>query len=624
MKFLPKEREYDDIIPLNMIYNKGDGYGKDDLTIVYKDLASGQKRVEIIPHPKIEVWIVKPEYRNYDYVRNFMDAEKCYPIQVHYANRFNEIAKELKLPSGEDAKQSPFVFGADTTIEHFYMKHFEYEYHTDKPKNLSLGYFDIENDTINIDTFPEYGETPINCVTYIDDESRQSYTFILTKSNIKLPDPSHPKYPELKDMDENYKEKVQWLLGHIPDFVQICHEMFDEYYGDMEYHILPFENELSLIKAFWDIIHATDNDFIPAWNLPYDMQNMMMRPIKLGADPSEIITDPRLGEGRKVYFYEDKNPVVHKKRHKCITYTIPTFVDQMVFYAGIRSGRGKLPSHKLNFCAQRELGDTKLDYSETGDIRRFPYLDPIKFWLYNIKDTLLLAGIERKTKDMDTIYSRMYSSMILPEDSFTTTKMVLGALDSFVFKEKIPVVLGANKNKFAQNRNKKQIDYNQVLSQYWDSDEDDVEISLEPDDIDEESDEEEREKYDGAFVMNTLHMSPTGYELLGKPSKWIHRYVGDEDITSEYPSAIIVWNISNETLIGRVFLDNPEKYQIPVYNSFNFRGNDLDNYKLDVSNFMLECYSERDVLNFGSLFLNLPSVSEVLDVFDQEIEKFEK
>lgn len=622
MKFLPREREYDDIIPLNMIYNRGTGYGKDDLTIVYKDLASGQKRVEILERPMVEVWIVKPEFRNYDYVRNFMETSKCYPLTVHYATRFHEIAKELNLPNAEDAKQCPYVFGADTTIEHYYMKQFEYEYHTDKPKNLSLGYFDIENDTINIDTFPEYGETPINCVTYIDDESQECYTLILAKSNIKLPATSHPKYPELKDLDENYKEKVSWLKDHIPDFVQMCHEMFDEYYGEMNYNILLFDDEIKLIQSFWKIIHATDNDFVLAWNLPYDMQNMMMRPMRLDEDVNEIIPDPRLGDGRKVYFYEDKNPVVHKKRHRCISYTIPSFVDQMVFYAGIRSGRGKLPSHKLNFVAQRELGDTKLDYSESGDIRRFPYQDPVKFWLYNIKDTLLLVGIERKTKDMDTIYSRMYSSMILPEDSFTTTKMVLGALDSFVFKEESPVVLGANKNKFAQNRNAKQIDYNQLLSQYWDAD-DNVDINLEPDE-DEEEDDEEREKYDGAFVMNTLHMNPTGYELLGKPSKWIHRYVGDEDITSEYPSAIIVWNISNETLIGRVFLDDPEQYKIPVYNSFHFRGNDLDNYKLDVSNFMLECYSERDVLNFGSIFLNLPSVSEVLDEFDHDIEKYLK
>lgn len=622
MKFLPREREYDDIILLNMIYNRGTGYGKDDLTIVYKDLASGQKRVEILERPMIEVWIVKPEFRNYDYVRNFMETSKCYPLTVHYATRFHEIAKELNLPSAEDAKQCPYVFGADTTIEHYYMKQFEYEYHTDKPKNLSLGYFDIENDTINIDTFPEYGETPINCVTYIDDESQECYTLILAKSNIKLPAASYPKYPELKDLDENYKEKVSWLKDHIPDFVQMCHEMFDEYYGEMNYNILLFDDEIKLIQSFWKIIHATDNDFVLAWNLPYDMQNMMMRPMRLDEDVNEIIPDPRLGDGRKVYFYEDKNPVVHKKRHRCISYTIPSFVDQMVFYAGIRSGRGKLPSHKLNFVAQRELGDTKLDYSESGDIHRFPYQDPVKFWLYNIKDTLLLVGIERKTKDMDTIYSRMYSSMILPEDSFTTTKMVLGALDSFVFKEESPVVLGANKNKFAQNRNAKQIDYNQLLSQYWDAD-DNVDINLEPDE-DEEEDDEEREKYDGAFVMNTLHMNPTGYELLGKPSKWIHRYVGDEDITSEYPSAIIVWNISNETLIGRVFLDDPEQYKIPVYNSFHFRGNDLDNYKLDVSNFMLECYSERDVLNFGSIFLNLPSVSEVLDEFDHDIEKYLK
>lgn len=625
MKFLPKEREFDDLIPINFIYNRGEKYGQDDLTIVYKDLNSGQKRVEIIPKPQIIVYIVKPEYRNYDYIRNFMEMDKCYPLKVHYASRFYEIAKELKLESPEDAKQSPFVFGADVTIEHYYFQQFKLEYPTEKSKDISMGFFDIENDTINIDGFPDYGMTPINCVTYIDDDLRAVYTFILTKSNIIIPAPDHPKYIECKRFDENFREKAEWIKDHIPDFVEMCHEKFDEVYGDMSYSILLFDDEISLMKAFWDIIHASDNDFIEAWNIPYDMQNLMLRPIQLGIDPSEIICDERLGEGRKVYFYEDKNPVVQKKRHKCITYTIPNFTDDMVFYTGIRSGRGKLASHKLNYIAQKELGDQKIDYSESGNIRYFPYEDPVKFWLYNIKDTLLLAGLERRTKDINTIYSRLYFASILPEDSFTTTKLVLGALDGFVSQE--GYVIGANKNKFKQNQGKKQINYNEVIAQYRDEEDtvDDLDIYL--DDFMESEDpdsDEEREKYEGAFVANTLHMLPTGYELMGKPAKWIHRNVADEDITSEYPSAIIICNISNETLIGRVFLERPEDFQIPLYKSFNFRGDDLEEYKLDVSNFMLECYSERDPLNFGNLFLGLPTPSEVLDEFEAEFDQLEK
>ena len=61
-------------------------------------------------------------------------------------------------------------------------------------------------------------------------------------------------------------------------------------------------------------------------------------------------------------------------------------MDQMVHYAGVRSGKGKLPSNKLNAIAQKELKDEKLDYSEYGEIRMFPYMDWWKFIKYNIKD----------------------------------------------------------------------------------------------------------------------------------------------------------------------------------------------------------------------------------------------
>lgn len=618
MKILPQDRYYNDIIPINIIYNRGQNITDDDITIVYKDLQTGEKKVHIEKRPTMDVYIVKPEFRTYTHIRNFMEISQCYPLRVHYATRYAEIAKELGLKSSEDARESPYVFGADTTIEQYYMTQFEYEYHTDAPKNLSRGYFDIENDTINLDRFPMYGETPINAVTYIDDESHNVFTFVLTKNNlIELPI-VHVKHDYFQQLSEKFDRNMEWLKTHTHEFIQKCHEWFDESYPGFEYNVMLFDDEISLIRAFWQIVHAVDNDFVSAWNLPYDMQNMMERPGNLGYDVNDIIPDPRLGKNRKVFFKEDNNPVVHKKKHQCVTWTIPNFVDDMVNYAGIRSGGPKLQSNKLNYCAQKELQDEKLNYSEAASIRTLPYEDLILFILYNIKDVLLLVGIGRHTKDMDTIYSRMYSSMILPKDSFTTTLVVWGALKSFVFKQ--GYTFGANKNKFKSAQGKGNVDYASIVGQFDDDDEGDIDINLW---YGQDKDDDDDEQYDGAFVMNTLHQQATGYHVLGKPSKYIHRWVADEDITSEYPSAIVVWNISNETLVGKVFLESPGDFDIPIYNSFNFRGDDLSDYKMDVSNFMMECYSERDILTFGSVFLNLPTPDKVLCSLNDCIEELE-
>ena len=354
--------------------------------------------------------------------------------------------------------------------------------------------------------------------------------------------------------------------------------------------------------------------------------------MKLGYDPNQIIPDPRFGHNRHIRFDEDLNPVVHKKKHNCVTYTIPNFVDDMVNYAGIRAGGAKLASHKLNFVARKELKDEKLDYAESGSIRTFPYEDLLKFILYNIKDVLLLVNIGRKTGDMNTIYSRMYSSMIMPKDSFTTTAVVWGALTAFI--NKMGWTFGANKSKFPGMRDRKDPNYAQIVSSFQDDDTGDMYEELFFGDDSEDDDDEfgdgsaddtkKRKKYDGAFVANTLHMKPTGYKIMGVPAKYVHRYVADEDIKSEYPSAVVTCNISNETLVGKVFLENPDAYNIPMYGSFHFRGSDLDDYKFNVSNFMLEAYSERDVFTFGNIFLHLPEPDDVLDELDDMIDDLEE
>ena len=95
-------------------------------------------------------------------------------------------------------------------------------------------------------------------------------------------------------------------------------------------------------------------------------------------------------------------------------------------------------------------------------------------------------------------------------------------------------------------------------------------------------------------------------------------YGTSRDVTSEYPSAIIIGNISSETLVGRVFLEG-ELPVISIPEVYEFRGDEAAKYKMDVSNFMLEQYSERDYLSFCHTFLNLPTFSEVCEMIDNNI-----
>ena len=264
------------------------------------------------------------------------------------------------------------------------------------------------------------------------------------------------------------------------------------------------------------------------------MQNMMLRPGILGYNVNDIIPDERVCKdvpNASVNFVEDKNSKVGKRKHQCITWTLPTFLDQMVIYAGIRGGRGELASTKLNYIAQLELKDEKLDYSEDADIKTLFYRNLYKFIEYNLKDVLLQYGIETKTMDIQTIYSRMYDLFVTPSQSFTTTKVVLHALYSYALGKGF--ILGQNRNK--NHKNLILPKYGEIFAnvtvdtteeEYFD------EVFGDPDE--EENPEEEgeegtvkREKYAGAFVMNPLYIAPTGVYIRGKPSKFVHNHVVD-------------------------------------------------------------------------------------------------
>lgn len=625
MKFLPPEKVRPNIIPLTIQYYTPKTFEEPDiLTIIYKDVDTGERFIHNISEPKIEAYITKPEKRTFSHMRDYTTVDECDKFLVKYRTRWSTVAKYLKLNSGNDAKMSPYVFNIDIPIESYYLIQFLLEYPCSRQR-LSLGKLDIENDIIRTDRFAEPGTCPINAVTYINMETNDVYTLVLLKDH--LWPMGHVRYSETAHLRDKFYDQVKEVLDHPEKVLAACHEKFDELYPNMNYNILYYDDEVQLLKDLWKIIHSTDNDFIGIWNLPYDMQNLIERAQVLGLDPYELICDDRF-IAKRLEFREDKNPTAHKRRHHCVTSTIPTFVDDMVHYAGIRAGGGVLPSTRLNYVAERELKDSKYDYSEVSDIKHLYYDDLIRFILYNIKDVLLMCGIENKTKDTSNIYSRMLEMAVFPREAFTTTKVVWHSLIKFMAPRGF--IPGTNRNR--GNHTKVIVDYSKIYGEAMNkmtteeivgnsfdflTDEYGEIFSSENNESEEENGGDEKsQKFPGAWVMNTQHMSSTGFKVMGTESQFIHDNVADSDVTSEYPTAINTTNVSNETLVGRVYLSDPDSINIPLCPGYVFKGDDAKTYKFNPHNFLMEAYTEQDPLNFGKIFLGLPDADSLLDGFE--------
>ena len=191
----------------------------------------------------------------------------------------------------------------------------------------------------------------------------------------------------------------------------------------------------------------------------------------------------------------------------------------------------------------------------------------------------------------------MSVNCLKPSEVFTSTTVVGNALRLFAFVEK-GQVLGSNKNKLFKTYN---------------------------DNEDDDDDEEKEDKFAGAFVMNPAHCTSTGFMLLGVLNDYIHNFVIDFDIGSEYPTGMNIMNCCNETLLGKVILLEPEKIKIPVYENMYFvDADDEKNYSktADVSNLMVEALSENNPTEFGRQYFNLPTFTDIAEHISDNIDDF--
>mgnify|MGYP006326896139 CR=1 FL=1 len=583
MKFLKDLRDDQQVIPLKIMYNNAYN-SKDILSIVYKDVNTGKKYVENIEEPEIEIYIVKPEYRGKEvsgkYMTDTIDLKYCETYTCKYKWRKQFAAKILNI-TPEDVMMSPYVANIDVDIKNWYFIQFVREYYYPGVKIINTGYVDIETDITQTNII---GESPIVCLTYISENAHTVYNYSVYNE----------KYKGCKEFADNTNK-----------FAEECAEAFSLYGTDWEYDIRVYNDEMSMIYEFWDTVHKADDDFLVAWNAPFDIRSLCERPTVLGLDPFEYVCDDRIGF-KEITIHEDNNPNMSRRRHTFNITVLPMVACLMQIYGNIRSGGSRIPSFKLNAIADKELGDKKVDYTEYGNIMQFLYSNFWDFNKYNIKDVFLMVGINHKTKDIQDIYSRMYEYGIQFPDVVSSAKMSPSLLGMKLFN--MGKVIANNRNKL-----NKELDLFQIEYQFDDDDneEDIAEAMAYIEELQTIVDENgNKKKFKGAIVLNPKRMSSTGYVLNGALSQFLHRFVIDMDITSEYPTAVVIMNMSNDTMVGKLILDNDNVINIPTYDAYEFF-KDEDVSSVNKAAIFAETVAQRDFVLAGNLMFDLTDTMEI-------------
>lgn len=588
MKFLNNIREDQNIVPLKIMYNDNyNGQNNDMISIVYKDIDTGQKHVENIENPVYELYIVKPEFRNEAnvsgrYIHDVLPIDKCDKYTVRYKWRAHFAAEKLGIAVG-DVTKSPFVGNFDVDIENWYFIQFLKEYPYNKLVPIQTGYVDIETDITNTNVI---GECPIVCITYISETNHTVYNMTLN--------------------DNRYKG-MEDFVASTDKFINECKESFElynKYDGPWEYECVSYNNEATMLEHFWKLVHIIDDDYLVAWNAPFDIISLVNRVSNLGMNPYDIVSDPRF-KFKELDIVEDTQIKVPKRRHKFDLTVVPVVGCLMTMYGNVNSAGAVIPTFKLNAIADTVLKDKKVEYHDKyKDIMDFLYDDFYLFDKYNIKDVFLMVGINHEAHVIEDVFSRTYSYGIQFPTVFSSNHMLQSVLMMDYFD--MGYVVGINRNKYNQDN---ELEYS------FDEDTDEDEAALIMDVISESQnvfdDNGDKKKFNGAIVMNPLRMSSTGYKINNALAQFVHVWCIDMDITSEYPTSMIIMNMSNDTLIGKLIMNNSEDLKLPLYDAYEFFGNERDQYSCNYAAVLMETVSQRDFVLAGTLGFGLPNTMEL-------------
>lgn len=580
---------------------------KDYLYIIWKNLDTGKKELEVIPEPQMEIYFSKPEYRNFNYIKTYERLEHVDKKVVKYRDIPFEIAKDagpgtvayvtecLKNRDSAGLKSLylyNYVFGADYDIRVWWRHKWVKELDNKRPKILSKGFLDIEVDIMESDrssstsTGLKYDVCPIDLVTIIDTTSNQSYTFALIgvecidRDMSNMTNNMKKKEFKRRQLYKNRLEQQEYILNNISELRESAHEMFDEAYPGMEYNFYFYKDERKMLVHLFQLINTLKLDFIAIWNMPFDIPYIIGRMEALGLNPEDVIC-PKEFVSKKCWFKQDVVNFDVKNKSDwfhCTSFTI--FIDQMRNYAAIRKSGSELRSYALSSIAENEIGDKKLDYSDDGNIKTLSYKNYKKYILYNIKDVLLQCGIENRTTDIDTFYTTSYKN-ITPYE-----------------------------NEFKQTLKLRNVQYKSFLSQGLITGENPNIFHIKSDDD---------SKFEGALVGDPTINNYIGETLYGKVTNNIFKYCIDMDMSRFYPSCIAANNIEASTLIFKaiVYSSNYDVRggNVPYHGitDTQLNPNNNDTFSNDIAKEIFDNFQTRNYVSVGHKWLNLPSITDVYE-----------
>lgn len=552
-------------------------YGKDILCMIIKDSENGLKKTEFVENPTIPFYYY-PDYKE-KYQLIFVNKKDLREFKVKYKSRKYHMSKIVNMENEYSESKAvyydylrnndgnyqilydlknkmwetenklinhPQLYLSDINIEDYYKTMFQFK-HGKIFSQLHKSFFDIEIRQNNYMGFPDpkLAPCPISLITFCDSLNKKLYGFALRDNN-------NPQIAEVEKDLSNFlieiKESEEMAL-----------------LKDYSFELFFYDEEITLIRGFFDKLHYIQPDFCGAWNAKFDILTIINRLKMMNLDPKNFFCEYDIPEKYKFCQFEEDNDdaKLFSRRWdwlKCVSKT--QFYDMMTLYSILRKQVALMPSYSLDSISKHEIESNKVPLSSMGyntsNVEKRNYK---VFLTYGFKDTGLLDLIEQKTKDLDRLIIMSDNTRIRCFDKISYT--IKNDIFQILYKE--DKIIGSN-------------------------------VRYKTD-----------EKIPGAIVASPNNLDSKGLQLYGN-NTLIFDHVIDLDAKSEYPTIMIVANIIKDKIYGCIH---------EIYNGKN--GIIMPRIKGDFNRKIMSLDSS--ILDIGEQYFGLPSIKDIFEQIENEFVK---
>ena len=174
------------------------------------------------------------------------------------------------------------------------------------------------------------------------------------------------------------------------------------------------KNEHELIQHFLKTWEHLDLDIVTGWNIEFFDIPYLINRIKL------MFNDHEAKRLSPIGMIEEKTVEFRGKENQSYNISGLSVLDYYQLYRKFKFGNQE--SYRLDFIAQQELGEKKIDYSEYGSLLELYKQNFQKFIEYNIIDCVLVDRLEDKLGFLQQVMALSYDAKVNYNETMATVK----------------------------------------------------------------------------------------------------------------------------------------------------------------------------------------------------------